>query len=157
MTNLEYKLNDNPIKFLCKGLTQDQTTSLLREFQASKREIQYLLSKEKDEYHRLTKTSGSIETLAILLSLSIFYRQVIKPIEGSTLFFETCTTTNPEIQRIRIGRDEFTVEHKKALEEAVHAFLSMTNKFSIPNNILNTPSAKDFLWLVNKVFFHDNQ
>ena len=152
---LDLKMNDAPIKLLCRGLHRDQSVMLIKEFESIASELKYFLSKRDD--FLATDKELKINGISIILALSVFYRQIIKKIEGGTSFFETLENLDEGINIIKIGSLDFSSDKKQRLGDATSAFTTLVQRFGIPDILLNTATTRDFLNRIIEQYFNEKK
>lgn len=111
------------------------------EFNLRMNDIKYLISGKFDFYAILKNDTEIIE---MLLSMSIFYKRVLTNFESANKF-SSRVIYRDEAKAIQLGGYELTKKEIYRLQLAVREFRSLSEKFSIPQNVYQYSETKEFL------------
>lgn len=104
----------------------------------------FTLAERLMKYERFITMERPIQQMTLdLLALSIFYNEIICPLEGSQSFLLFIEKANAS--HIRIGSDKLTDQFAKRARNCVSVFYSILNRYKIPNNLLSFSSLNSFL------------
>ena len=104
------------------------------------KEINFILE-NRDAYKHLLQYKKTIE---LILSLSIFYKRVIANMDAATKFAGTVFSNSSAIA-IKIGSYDLTGSEKNRIIAVVMSYNSLTEKYSLTNDLLATMETKDLI------------
>lgn len=128
------------INILTYRLPFELTNQIYNEFQNRFRDANYLI----DNYKTYQPLKGSLKTVELFLSLSIFHRRIITNLDGAVKFYGTVTKKG-ETDTIRIGSYNLTGDEKNKLLAVVLNYQKLLDKFSIPPALMEYYETREFL------------
>lgn len=132
---------DTPIiNILTYRLPFELTNQIYNEFQNRFRDANYLI----DNYKTYQPLKGSLKTVELFLSLSIFHRRIITNLDGAVKFYGTVTKKG-ETDTIRIGSYNLTGDEKNKLLAIVLNYQKLLDRFSVPPAVMEYYETREFL------------
>ena len=128
------------IEKFCSRLPREISNPLYNEYYNRLKEINYILE-NRDAYKHLMQYKKTIE---LILSLSIFYKRVIANMDAATKFAGTVFSNSSAIA-IKIGSYDLTGSEKNRIIAVVMSYNSLTEKYSLTNDLLATMETKDLI------------
>lgn len=128
------------IEKFCSRLPREISNPMYNEYYNRLKEINYILEK-RDAYKHLLQFKKTIE---LILSLSIFYKRVIANMDAATKFAGTVFNNSSAIA-IKIGSYNLTGSEKNRIIAVVMNYNSLTQKYSLTNDLLATTETKDLI------------
>ncbi len=104
-------------------------------------DINFFLSGRYDYYAHLKK---DIDTIQLLLALSIFYKRVLSNFDSATKFTSRIVF-NSEAKSIQLGTYELSAKEIFKLERTVRTFTKLMDDYSIPIGLFEYLETKEFL------------
>ena len=133
--------NETPIiNILTYHLPFELTNQIYKEFQSRFKDAKFLI----ETYKTYKPLEDNINTVELLLSLSIFHRRVITNLDAAVKF-HGLVTRKSETDTIKIGSYNFTSEEKFKLIAVVINYNNLLENFSIPPTIMEYYETRDFL------------
>lgn len=121
-------------------LPQELAQQVYNEYQNRLREVNYSLENNK----RYSPLKKEIQTVELLLALSIFYKRVIANLEGAVKFYGTVNRIS-DAEAIQMGSYYFTAEEKNHILALTIKYRKILEDFHIPENIFTYHETRDFL------------
>ena len=128
------------IEKFCSRLPREISNPMYNEYYNRLKEINYILE-NRDAYKPLLQYKKTIE---LILSLSIFYKRVIANMDAATKFAGTVFSNSSAIA-IKIGSYDLTGSEKNRIIAVVMSYNSLTEKYSLTNDLLATMETKDLI------------
>ena len=128
------------IKKFCSRLPREIANPMYNEYKSRLIEINYILE-NRESYKHLLQYKKTIE---LILALSIFYKRVITNIDAGTKFAGTVFSNSSAIA-IKIGSYDLTGSEKNRIIAVVMSYNSLTEKYSLTNDLLATMETKDLI------------
>lgn len=128
------------IEKFCSRLPREISNPMYNEYYNRLKEINYILE-NRDAYKHLMQYKKTIE---LILSLSIFYKRVIANMDAATKFAGTVFSNSSAIA-IKIGSYDLTGSEKNRIIAVVMSYNSLTEKYSLTNDLLATMETKDLI------------
>jgi hypothetical protein len=128
------------INILTFGLPFKLANQIYNEYQSRLSESKYIID-VSDRYKPLTEY---IETVKILLALTIFHKRVISNLDAAVKFYEKVKGYS-EVDTIQIGSYNFTGDEKNKILGLTINYNKLKEKFRIPKNFADYELTKDFL------------
>ena len=128
------------IEKFCSRLPREISNPMYNEYYNRLKEINYILE-NRDAYKHLMQYKKTIE---LILSLSIFYKRVIANMDAATKFAGTVFSNSSAIA-IKIGSYDLTGSEKNRIIAVVMSYNSLTEKYSLTNDLLTTMETKDLI------------
>ena len=113
---------------------------MYNEYYSRLKEINFIIV-NRDAYKHLLQYKKTIE---LILSLSIFYKRVIANMDAATKFAGTVFSNSSAIA-IKIGSYNLTGSEKNRIIAVVMNYNSLTQKYSLTNDLLATSETKDLI------------
>lgn len=110
-------------------------------------DINHFVSGKYDYYAHLKK---DIETIKMLLALSIFHKRVLSNFESATKFTSR-VVINSEADSVQLGTYDLSSKEIFKLNKTIIAFRKLMEDYSIPTALFEYLETKEFLRKV-KVF-----
>lgn len=130
---------------MIEKLTQDLPYKLSEqiniEFNKRFSDIKYLTSGKYDYY---TPLRNNIETIRILLAMSIFYKRVISNFDSANKFTNRVLFKGEAIS-VQLGTYELTTKEVFKLNKVVIEFRKCMDDYSIPLGLFEYLETKEFL------------
>ena len=128
------------INILTSGLPYKLANQIYNEHQSRLSESKYIINlseryKPLDEY---------IDTIEILLALTIFHKRVIANLDSAVKFYGTINSYS-DADTIKIGSYKFTGDEKNKILGLTINYNKLKSKFRIPENINDYDLTKEFL------------
>ncbi|HEY5589729.1 MAG TPA: hypothetical protein VIK55_01805 [Paludibacter sp.] len=137
-------IKDTPIiNILTYNLPYKLANQIYNENESRFSEVKYLI----DHYDLYKPLSKYIETVKILLAMTIFQKRVIANLDAAIKFHGKIKRYS-NVSTIKIGSYDFTEKEKNKLYGLIINFNTLINKFGIPIGLNDYEQTKDFL---NKV------
>jgi len=131
------------INILTYGLPFKLANQIYNEYQSRLRESKYII----DLSDRYKPLSEYIETVEILLALTIFQKRVISNLDAAVKFYGTVNKYS-KVDTIKIGSYNFTGDEKNKILGLTINYNKLQEKFRIPKNLSDYEMTKDFLMKV---------
>lgn len=128
------------IEKFCSRLPREISNPMYNEYYNRLKEINFILE-NRDAYKHLLQYKKTIE---LILSLSIFYKRVIANMDAATKFAGTVFSNSSAIA-IKIGSYNLTGSEKNRIIAVVMNYNSLTQKYSLTNDLLATMETKDLI------------
>ena len=128
------------IEKFCSRLPREISNPMYNEYYNRLKEINYILV-NRDAYKHLIQYKKTIE---LILSLSIFYKRVIANMDAATKFAGTVFSNSSAIA-IKIVSYDLTGSEKNRIIAVVMSYNSLTEKYSLTNDLLATMETKDLI------------
>ena len=128
------------INILTYGLPFKLANQIYNEYQSRLSESKYII----DLSDRYKPLSEYIETVEILLALTIFHKRVISNLDAAVKFYGTVNSYS-EVDTIKIGSYNFTGEEKNKILGLTINYNKLQEKFRIPKNLTDYELTKEFL------------
>ena len=128
------------IEKFCSRLPREISNPMYNEYYNRLKEINFILE-NRDAYKHLLQYKKTIE---LILSLSIFYKRVIANMDAATKFAGTVFSNSSAIA-IKIGSYDLTGSEKNRIIAVVMSYNSLTEKYSLTNDLLTTMETKDLI------------
>jgi hypothetical protein len=128
------------IEKFCSRLPREISNPMYNEYYNRLKEINFILE-NRDAYKHLLQYKKTIE---LILSLSIFYKRVIANMDAATKFAGTVFSNSPAVA-IKIGSYNLTGSEKNRIIAVVMNYNSLTEKYSLTNDLLATTETKDLI------------
>lgn len=128
------------INILTFGLPFDLAKQIYNEYQGRLKDIKYLLEKSP----RFNNLIEFLDTISLLLALSIFHKRVVSNLDAAVKFYGTVNNYS-QADTITIGRYEFTIEEKNKLLALLISYRKLIDKYGISENLMNYYETKEFL------------
>lgn len=128
------------IEIFCSRLPREISNPMYNEYYNRLKEINFIIE-NRDAYKHLLQYKKTIE---LILSLSIFYKRVIANMDAATKFAGTVFSNSSAIA-IKIGSYNLTGSEKNRIIAVVMNYNSLTQKYSLTNDLLATSETKDLI------------
>ncbi len=128
------------INILTYGLPFKLANQIYNEYQSRLSESKYII----DLSDRYKPLSEYIETVEILLALTIFHKRVISNLDAAVKFYGTVNSYS-EVDTIKIGSYNFTGDEKNKILGLTINYNKLQEKFRIPKNLIDYELTKEFL------------
>ncbi len=128
------------IEKFCSRLPREISNPMYNEYYSRLKEINFIIV-NRDAYKHLLQYKKTIE---LILSLSIFYKRVIANMDAATKFAGTVFSNSSAIA-IKIGSYNLTGSEKNRIIAVVMNYNSLTQKYSLTNDLLATSETKDLI------------
>lgn len=128
------------IEKFCSRLPREISNPMYNEYYNRLKEINFIIE-NRDAYKHLLQYKKTIE---LILSLSIFYKRVIANMDAATKFAGTVFSNSSAIA-IKIGSYNLTGSEKNRIIAVVMNYNSLTQKYSLTNDLLATSETKDLI------------
>ena len=128
------------INVLTYRLHYDLARQIYNEFQDRYRECQYLIG----ETNKFVVLRESLQTVELLLALSIFHKRVVANFEAAVSFHDTVKRFGAT-ETVRMGGFELTLKERNRLLGIVMNYQKLVDDFSIPQWILHYGETFEFL------------
>lgn len=128
------------IEKFCSRLPREISNPMYNEYYSRLKEINFIME-NRDAYKHLLQYKKTIE---LILSLSIFYKRVIANMDAATKFAGTVFSNSSAIA-IKIGSYNLTSSEKNRIIAVVMNYNSLTQKYSLTNDLLATSETKDLI------------
>lgn len=128
------------IEKFCSRLPREISNPMYNEYYSRLKEINFIIE-NRDAYKHLLQYKKTIE---LILSLSIFYKRVIANMDAATKFAGTVFSNSSAIA-IKIGSYNLTGSEKNRIIAVVMNYNSLTQKYSLTNDLLATSETKDLI------------
>ncbi len=128
------------IEKFCSRLPREISNPMYNEYYNRLKEINFIIE-NRDPYKHLLQYKKTIE---LILSLSIFYKRVIANMDAATKFAGTVFSNSSAIA-IKIGSYNLTGSEKNRIIAVVMNYNSLTQKYSLTNDLLATSETKDLI------------
>lgn len=114
---------------------------MLFEYNRRISDVNYLVSGKFDFY---TPLSQDIETIKVLLALSIFYKRILTNFDSADKFTGRIMNNSDAIG-VKLGTYEMDLNEIRNLKRMILSFRRITQKYSIPIEIFEYIETKEFL------------
>lgn len=131
------------INILTAGTPYKLSNQIYNEFQNRFKEAKYLIK----NFSWYSELSEDIETVELLLALSIFHKRVVTNLDGAVKFYGTVTESG-KTDTISIGSYNLNNEEKNKILGLLINYRKLIQRFGINESLMDYYHTKDFL---NKV------
>ena len=114
---------------------------LIYEYNIRINDVNHFVSGKYDFYAPLKK---DIETIELLLALTIFYKRVLTNFESATKF-SSRVVFNSEADSIQLGTYLLDAKEIFRIKKTILLFNNLMEKYSIPPDLFNYSETKEFL------------
>jgi len=128
------------INILTYGLPFKLANQIYNEHKSRLSESKYIINLSE----RYRPLEEYIDTVEILLALTIFHKRVISNLDSAVKFYGTITNYS-EANTIKIGSYNFNGDEKNKLLALTINYNKLKSKFRIPENLNDYELTKDFL------------
>jgi hypothetical protein len=128
------------INILTYGLPYKLANQIYNEYQERTKDAKYIIGISE----RYFKLKDSINTVELLLALSIFHKRVISNLDGAVKFYKTIGEYS-ESEIIAIGSYDLTFEEKNKILALLINYRKLIEKFGLTDEMMDYYSTKDFL------------
>lgn len=128
------------INILTYGLPFELSNQIYNEYQNRFKEARYLI--EHYDFYKILERD--IQTVTLLLSLSIFHKRVIANLDAAVKFYGTVSTYS-NAETIKMGSYDFTSSEKNKVLAVVMSYNKLIQKFSIPPAVMEYYETREFL------------
>ncbi len=129
------------INIFIENLPYRLSEQIIIEYNKRISDVNYFVSGKYDYYSHLKK---DIESIQMLLALSIFYKRVLTNFDSATKF-SSRVVLNSEAESIQLGTYELTPKELFKLNKTVIAFRKLLDHYSIPIGLFEYLETKEFL------------
>lgn len=133
------------IKLFCKNLPSNISRQLYFEYKNLEKELIFLLSTYKKKYNWIK----DIDTIKLLLAMSIYYKRVIAPLESVSDFYLNLNKLN-DVDGIVLGNDELKRVAFIKIEDIVNKFFRILRIFGLSTKIFEYYNISIFLDKIKK-------
>lgn len=128
------------INIFTSQLPYKLSNQIYNEFESRLREAKYIMDLS-DLYRPLLE---HLDTIEILLAMTIFQKRVISNLDAAIKFHGTVMNySNSEI--VKIGKYKFTLDEKNLLLSLTISYEKLQKKYGIPNSLVDYTLTKEFL------------
>lgn len=135
------------IKLFTDNLPYKLSEQMTFEYNSRISDVNFFLSGKYDYYSHLKK---DIETIQLLLALSIFYKRVLCNFDSATKFTSRVIFKS-EAESVQLGTYDLSSKEIFKLNKTVLTFKKLMEDYSIPINLFEYLETKEFLRRV-KIF-----
>lgn len=128
------------INILTYGLPFKLANQIYNEYQSRLSEAKYIINLS-DRYKPLSKY---LDTVEILLALTIFHKRVIANLDAAVKFYGTVSNYS-DADTIKIGSYNFTGEEKNKILGLTINYNKLRDKFRLPPDLNDYELTKEFL------------
>jgi len=128
------------INILTAGTPYKLANQIYNEFQNRFKEAKYFI----DNLSWYSELSEDIETVELLLALSIFHKRVVANLDGAVKFYGTVTETG-KTDTISIGSYDLNNEEKNKILGLLINYRKLIQRFGIDESFMDYYHTKDFL------------
>lgn len=114
---------------------------LIYEYNNRINDVNHFISGQYDFYSPLKK---DIETIELLLALTIFYKRVLTNFESATKFSGR-VVFNSDADSIQLGTYLLDAKEIFRIKKTILRFNKLMEKYSIPEDLFNYTETKEFL------------
>lgn len=114
---------------------------LIYEYNNRINDVNHFVSGKYDFYSPLKQ---DIETIKLLLALTIFYKRVLTNFESATKFSGR-VVFNSEATSIQLGTYNLDAKEIFRIKKTILRFNNLMDKYSIPGDLFNYTETKEFL------------
>lgn len=139
------------INILTYGLPFKLANQIYNEYDSRLSEAKYIINLS-DRYKPLNKY---IDTVKILLAMTIFHKRVIANLDAAIKFYGTVNKYS-KAETIKIGTYDFTGDEKNKILGLTINYNKLREKFGIPLSINNYELTKEFLLKVLSLLEYSN-
>ena len=133
------------INIFTYGLPYKLANQIYKEYDSRLREAIFIITESK----RYSSLKDSIQTVKLLLALSIFDKRVISNLQAGVKFYSTVSSYS-ESETIQIGTYRLTGEEKNKLLGVIINYNTILKNYGLTEGLTNYSATKDFLlYLVN--------
>ena len=129
------------IQIFLKNLPYKLSQQLNIEYDRRLNDINYFVSGRYDYYSHLKK---DIESIQLLLALSIFHKRVLSNFDSATKFTSRVVMES-EAEAVQLGTYELSATEIFKINRTVLTYKSLLEKYSIPIGIFEYLETKEFL------------
>jgi excinuclease UvrABC helicase subunit UvrB len=131
------------IRIVCYGLPYVLSNQMYNEFESRFKDAKYLI-KTYDYYKPIRR---NIETVELLLALSIFHKRVISNLDSAIKFYGTVNRIS-KADTIRIGNYDLNKMEMNMISSVIINYRTLINKYNLPSNFFEYIETKE---LVRKI------
>ncbi|RXJ51220.1 hypothetical protein [Gelidibacter gilvus] len=128
------------INILTYNLPYKLARQIYNEYQSRLREANYIIN----EVNRYKDLQEHIQTVELLLALSIFHKRVIANLDGAVKFYGTVTNQS-EAVAISIGSYDLTNDEKNKILGLLINYRNLLDNYGISDEFMEYYTTKDFL------------
>jgi hypothetical protein len=133
------------INIFTYGLPYKLANQIYKEYDSRLREAIFIITESK----RYASLKDSMQTVELLLALSIFDKRVISNLQAGVKFYSTVSSYS-ESETIQIGTYRLTGEEKNKLLGVIINYNTILKNYGLTEGLTNYSVTKDFLlYLVN--------
>jgi hypothetical protein len=133
------------INIFTYGLPYKLANQIYKEYDSRLREAIFIITESK----RYASLKDSMQTVELLLALSIFDKRVISNLQAGVKFYSTVSSYS-ESETIQIGTYRLTGEEKNKLLGVIINYNNILKNYGLTEGLTNYSATKDFLlYLVN--------
>lgn len=133
------------INIFTYGLPYKLANQIYKEYDSRLREAIFIITESK----RYASLKDSMQTVELLLALSIFDKRVISNLQAGVKFYDTVSSYS-ESETIQIGTYRLTGEEKNKLLGVIINYNTILKNYRLTEGLTNYSTTKDFLlYLVN--------
>jgi hypothetical protein len=133
-----------PFELEIKEMVEALTEGIGARLGRSVRSSFFKLAERLMRYEEFIKMERPFQQMTLdLLALSIFYNEIISPLEGGHSFVSLAEKS--KASHIRIGSDKLTHKFVNSASSCVRNFYSILHKNDIPLNLLSFSSLNCFI------------
>ena len=129
------------IKLFTENLPYKLREQMTFEYNRRLGDINYFISGKYDYYSHLKK---DIETIELLLALSIFYKRVLSNFDSATKFTSR-VIFNTKAVSVQLGTYDLSTKEIFKLNKTVLSFKALMEEYSIPFGLFEYIETKEFL------------
>lgn len=128
------------INVLTAGTPYKLANQIYNEFQNRFKEAKFLI----ENYSWYSALAQDIETVELLLALSIFHKRVVANLDGAVKFYGTVTESG-KTDTISIGSYDLNNEEKNKILGLLINYRKLIQRFGIDESFMDYYHTKDFL------------
>ena len=128
------------INILTYGLPFKLANQIYNEYQSRLSEAKYII----DLSERYKPLAEYIETVGILLALTIFHKRIIANLDAAVKFYGT-VNSNSDADTIKIGSYDFTGDEKNKILGLTISYNKLRERFRLPQDLNEYELTKEFL------------
>ena len=129
------------IKLFTENLPYKLSEQLTIEYNRRLNDINYFVSGRYDYYSNLKK---EIETIQLLLAISIFHKRVLSNFDSATKFTSRVVLRS-DAKSVQLGTYDLSEKEIFKLNRTVFIFRKLMEKYSIPTSVFEYLETKEFL------------
>ena len=128
------------INILTAGTPYKLANQIYNEFQNRFKEAKYLI----ENYSWYSDLAQDLETVELLLALSIFHKRVVANLDGAVKFYGTVTESG-KTDTVSIGSYDLNIEEKNKILGLLINYRKLIQRFGIDESFMDYYHTKDFL------------